>query len=89
MERVVFYPRRYWFEVVQMVARVWFAGALIFLGRGSDLQLMIGVASMMVFWGIIMRCWPYRSVYDNVLWAASIAHLFATLFVNPVPWFPL
>lgn len=70
--------------IVTQAFKVWFAGALIFLGRGTDYQLIAGVASIIVYLAVFEWIKPYRDAGDNTLWTVSLLHLFMSLYCGQI-----
>ena len=62
----------------QLVFKVYWAGILIFLGRGTPSQLTISITSVLVMLLLLSMLQPYRSGYDNMLWTAGLGKVLFT-----------
>ena len=69
-------------EVLQLAFKVFWAGVLIFVGRGTPLQMSICVASTVLYLLLLAILQPYQSNYDNMLWVAGFVKLFFTTWVG-------
>ena len=62
----------------QLVFKAYWAGILIFLGRGTPVQLTISIASVLGYLCLLSMLQPFRSTYDNVIWTAGLSKLLLT-----------
>ena len=61
-------PDAFYFEVVHLTFKVFFAGALLFLGRGSNAQLAIGLLALVLYSFISSQVNPYVWDSEDFLW---------------------
>eukprot|EP01050_Picozoa_sp_SAG11_P002364 SAG11_NODE_118_length_15921_cov_30.283448_3_plen_550_part_00 len=72
-------PEYYYWETLEMLRKVILTGLLIFLARGSILQLVVGILITFVFLLATARNMPYESMTSNRFKLATESALLLTL----------
>ena len=53
---------------------------LVMIGRGEDVQMMLGMISIVLYLVVLCFVRPYVSFGDDVLWVACLLQLFVTIY---------
>ena len=69
-------------EVLQLLFKVYWAGVLIFVGRGTATQMNTCILSVVCYGVLLNMLRAYNSPFDNMLWSAGFAKLLLTTGVG-------
>jgi hypothetical protein len=62
------YSEEYWYwEIVEMIRKVFLCGGLIAIASGTSLQIVIAILVQFVYLLIIERAMPYKEPHDDVV----------------------
>jgi hypothetical protein len=77
------YSKKYWYwEIVEMIRKVFLCGGLIAIASGSSLQIIIAILVQFIYILIIERAMPYKEFHDDVVQLVGSIQLFLTLFIG-------
>jgi hypothetical protein len=70
----------YFFEVIHLVFKLFFAGVLIFIDPGTHKQLMVGILAVVLYMLVSGLMQPYVDFFDDLLWCICTGMLFLVLY---------
>jgi hypothetical protein len=74
-------PKWFFWEVFELLKKVFFVGVLLQIEPGTPIQMVIGAISAVLMMLYFSAAWPYRDDEDNNLQMASLSAIFVTYFM--------
>jgi hypothetical protein len=78
---IAFKPGFFYWEMCDMLRKLFLVGVLSAVDRGSTLQVCAGLAFSFAFFAAHIKSMPYRHAEDNFLKATTEAHLFIVMIM--------
>ncbi|EQC29080.1 hypothetical protein SDRG_13240 [Saprolegnia diclina VS20] len=77
------YKDEFWFfEIVDLVRKLFMNGVIVFVGQGSITQVVVGLIIIFIYMSILLAVQPYKEGSNNAVAAMAQMQLFVTLFAG-------
>ncbi|KDO29141.1 hypothetical protein SPRG_05384 [Saprolegnia parasitica CBS 223.65] len=77
------YKDEFWFfEIVDLVRKLFMNGVIVFVGQGSIAQVVVGLIIIFIYMSILLAVQPYKEGSNNAVAAMAQMQLFVTLFAG-------
>ena len=75
-------PKYYFFECVHLSFKIFYTGVLVFIARGSPVQLTVGIFSAISYMFICGQMQPYQQWREDLLWGFCLVSMFIAFFAG-------